>query len=466
MINSIALVVVGLHGTEPGGPGLRSLERLGRTAHPSRDVVIFSEASQKDSPLMKEYLKVFSGRKVAIAGVPDGSLNSPGETEKVLQSPLVYEVLSRLGYTHCYRHDPSAWMTRDDLDWWADLGYDYVGCPVISSAGAPMFGGIGLGPEPSGSVFNQVTSAGSLIRVTPALRLMSALTELRSRNRNRPDGFRNGHDGFILSGTAFQNWEADMLPKLNVCPRELCLKYGWDFPMTSGADPSLSVQAFCAFSQTTIPMVYRAPDPGLCKELLRQGGAGDPKCIVIPSSAMKPNADIMSVIPAGTDPETILPVFINKAKGLIDNPSGRTLVSSAKRVLTVHNDTVEFPMGYCCCPTVTSYIKTMFGPLVPHDRMLLHYRNTGNCYVSYDGLVKDSAATDALLEFRKEDGGKHVPTAGMMTYRILRRKYPEAEFYLVDFFGRTKGHYVFPAHDTEWEQAEYAKDPKVHMVFT
>ena len=186
------------------------------------------------------------------------------------------------------------------------------------------------------------------------------------------------------------------------------------------------------------------------------------------SSAMPESADPGELIPDSVDPEDVLPVFMNHCKGLTDNPFGRILVQRCKRLMTIHNFTIEPPFGFCDCEKTANYVRDVFGGLLWYDRELLHYSTRGGprCFATYDGVVRDDGATRSLLSIHDEDDGKHVPTAGFMAYRILRDRYPDARFVLVDFFGRDGGHFVWKGHDTKWEQAEYAKDTKVERVFT
>ena len=441
----------------------RNLERMNAVIRPDRPAVLFVDSSTAGSNRVKKYVDILKARrKCTVVSVPDGFTDTYRHFQAFMQTPVMYETLRRLGFTHRFNHEPDVWVNRDDLDWWALHDYDYVSSPLFR-----LRENIGAGRPLKDTVFNPLCGGGSFTRVAPVENLMREL-QAKRKTRKSDEEFCNIHDDMVISGTGNIDHEAEALPPVKVAPRDMCLKYGWNDVDPGVRDPLRHTETLGAFSQTVSPMVIHKPKGALNRELTRRAPHEVPKCVMLVSSAMPESADPGELIPDGIDPEDVLPVFMNHCKGLTDNPFGRILVQRCKRLMTLHNFTIEPPFGFCDCEKTANYVRDVFGGLLWYDRELLHYSTRGGprCFVTYDGVVRDDGATRSLLSIYDEDGGKHVPTAGFMAYRILRDRYPDARFVLVDFFGRDGGHFVWKGHDTKWEQEEYAKDPKVERVFT
>lgn len=441
----------------------RNLERMNAVIRPDRPAVLFVDSSTAGSNRVKKYVDILKARrKCTVVSVPNGFTDTYRHFQAFMQTPVMYETLRKLGFTHRFNHEPDVWVNRDDLDWWALHDYDYVSSPLFR-----LRENIGAGRPLKDTVFNPLCGGGSFTRVAPVENLMREL-QAKRKTRKSDEEFCNIHDDMVICGTANIDHEAESLPRMKIAPRDLCLKYGWNDVDPEVRDPLRHTETLGAFSQTVSPMVIHKPKGALNRELTRRAPHEVPKCVMLVSSAMPESADPGELIPDGIDPEDVLPVFMNHCKGLTDNPFGRILVQRCKRLMTLHNFTIEPPFGFCDCEKTANYVRDVFGGLLWYDRELLHYSTRGGprCFVTYDGVVRDDGATRSLLAVHDEDGGKHVPTAGFMAYRILRDRYPDARFVLVDFFGRDGGHFVWKGHDTKWEQAEYAKDPKVERVFT
>lgn len=441
----------------------RNLERMNAVIRPDRPAVLFVDSSTAGSNRVKKYVDILKARrKCTVVSVPDGFTDTYRHFQAFSQTPVMYETLRRLGFTHRFNHEPDVWVNRDDLDWWALHDYDYVSSPIFR-----LRENIGAGRPLKDTVFNPLCGGGSFTRVAPVENLMREL-QVKRKTRKSDEEFCNIHDDMVISGTGNIDHEAEALPPVKVAPRDMCLKYGWNDVNPEVGDPLRHTETLGAFSQTVSPMVIHKPKGALNRELTRRAPHEVPKCVMLVSSAMPESADPGELILDGVDPEDVLPVFMNHCKGLTDNPFGRILVQRCKRLMTLHNFTIEPPFGFCDCEKTANYVRDVFGGLLWYDRELLHYSTRGGprCFATYDGVVRDDGATRSLLSIYDEDDGKHVPTAGFMAYRILRDRYPDARFVLVDFFGRDGGHFVWKGHDTKWEQEEYAKDPKVERVFT
>lgn len=441
----------------------RNLERMNAIIRPDRPAVLFVDSSSAGSDRVKKYVDILKSRRnCTVISVPDGLTDTYRHFQEFSLTPVVYEVLKKLGFTHRFNHEPDLWVNRDDLDWWALHDYDYVASPLFR-----LRENIGSGRPLEDAVFNPLCGGGSFCRVAPIGDLMREY-QTKRKTRKSNEEFCNIHDDMVICGTANIDHEAESLPRMKIAPRDLCLKYGWNDVDPEVRDPLRHTETLGAFSQTVSPMVIHKPKGALNKELTRRAAHENPKCVMLVSSAMPESADPGELIPDGVDPEDVLPVFMNHCKGLTDNPFGRILVQRCKRLMTIHNFTIEPPFGFCDCEKTANYVRDVFGGLLWYDRELLHYSTRGGprCFATYDGVVRDDGATRSLLSIHDEDDGKHVPTAGFMAYRILRDRYPDARFVLVDFFGRDGGHFVWKGHDTKWEQAEYAKDTKVERVFT
>ena len=442
---------------------MRNLERMNAVIRPDRPAVLFVDSSSVGSNRVKKYVDILKSRRnCTVISVPDGFTDTYRHFQEFSLTPVVYEVLGKLGFTHRFNHEPDLWVNRDDLDWWVLHDYDYVASPLFR-----LRENIGSGRPLEDAVFNPLCGGGSFCRVAPVGNLMREY-QAKRKIRKSNEEFSNIHDDMVICGTANIDYEAESLPRMKVAPRDLCLKYGWNDVDPEVRDPLRHTETLGAFSQTVSPMVIHKPKGALNKELTRRATHENPKCVMLVSSAMPESADPGELIPDGVDPEDVLPVFMNHCKGLTDNPFGRILVQRCKRLMTIHNFTIEPPFGFCDCEKTANYVRDVFGGLLWYDRELLHYSTKGGprCFATYDGVVRDDGATRSLLSIYDEDNGKHVPTAGFMAYRILRDRYPDARFVLVDFFGRDGGHFVWKGHDTKWEQVEYAKDTKVERVFT
>lgn len=441
----------------------RNLERMNAVIRPDRPAVLFVDSSSARSDRVKKYVDILKSRRnCTVISIPDGFTDTYRHYQEFSLTPVMYEVLRKLGFTHRFNHEPDLWVNRDDLDWWALHDYDYVASPLFR-----LWENIGSGRPLEDAVFNPLCGGGSFCRVAPIGDLMREY-QAKRKTRKSNEEFSNIHDDMVICGTANIDHEAESLPRMKIAPRDMCLKYGWNDVDPEVRDPLRHTETLGAFSQTVSPMVIHKPKGALNKELTRRATHENPKCVMLVSSAMPESADPGELIPDGVDPEDVLPVFMNHCKGLTDNPFGRILVQRCKRLMTIHNFTIEPPFGFCDCEKTANYVRDVFGGLLWYDRELLHYSTKGGprCFVTYDGVVRDDEATRSLLSIHGEDNGKHVPTAGFMAYRILRDRYPDARFVLVDFFGRDGGHFVWKGHDTKWEQAEYAKDTRVERVFT
>lgn len=441
----------------------RNLERMNAVIRPDRPAVLFVDSSSAGSNRVKKYVDILKSRRnCTVVSVPDGFTDTYRHFREFSLTPVMYEVLRKLGFTHRFNHEPDLWVNRDDLDWWVLHDYDYVASPLFR-----LWENIGSGRPLENAVFNPLCGGGSFCRVAPIGDLMREY-QAKRKTRKSSEEFSNIHDDMVICGTANIDHEAESLPRMKIAPRDMCLKYGWNDVDPEVRDPLRHTETLGAFSQTVSPMVIHKPKGALNKELTRRATHENPKCVMLVSSAMPESADPGELIPDGVDPEDVLPVFMNHCKGLTDNPFGRILVQRCKRLMTIHNFTIEPPFGFCDCEKTANYVRDVFGGLLWYDRELLHYSTRGGprCFATYDGVVRDDGATRSLLSIHDEDNGKHVPTAGFMAYRILRDRYPDARFVLVDFFGRDGGHFVWKGHNTEWEQAEYAKDTKVERVFT
>ena len=188
----------------------------------------------------------------------------------------------------------------------------------------------------------------------------------------------------------------------------------------------------------------------------------EPKTIYLFSSAVKPEYDYSKVVTGDG-----LLVFMNACRAFRSNESGRRLALSAKRIVTMHNDTVCPPFGPAYFGEIPLWLAAN-GYAGRHDSYTLRwrpYQSKTRSQVTYDGEVIAARETEILRSVGPEVR-KGAPTCGYQAYRIMRGLHPDARIVLVNFFGNSTGFRVCPRHDPDWEQAEYRKDTNLEFAYT
>ena len=122
MNNLKPLVLVPIHKKEPTQEESISLRQCGKVFS-LRDIAILCPRSL---PLDK-YSEFFpSAQRIS---VDDFWMSSIKAYNKLMYSPFLWTSLSN--YTHVLIHEPDAIALNDDLDYWCNINYDYIGAPWL-----------------------------------------------------------------------------------------------------------------------------------------------------------------------------------------------------------------------------------------------------------------------------------------------------------------------------------------------
>ena len=130
------VVVVPVHRTGPSPSEIVSLRQCGKVFI-KRDIVILAP-KYLDLSVYRELLP-----RAADLRVEEHWMASVKAYNRMMMSPLVFNALG--GYTQMIIHEPDAIVLRDEIDYWCDQPFDYIGAPWFEgwdqpAADAPAIG--------------------------------------------------------------------------------------------------------------------------------------------------------------------------------------------------------------------------------------------------------------------------------------------------------------------------------------
>jgi hypothetical protein len=130
------VVVIPVHRERPSPSEIVSLRQCGKVLV-KRDIVILAP-KHLDLGAYRELLP-----RAADLRVKSHWMASLEAYNQMMMSPLVFNALK--GYTHMILHEPDAIVLRDEIDYWYNQPFDYIGAPWFegfapSAANAPIIG--------------------------------------------------------------------------------------------------------------------------------------------------------------------------------------------------------------------------------------------------------------------------------------------------------------------------------------
>jgi len=165
--------------------------------------------------------------------LPDRNFHSVRAYNALLKSKTTYEAFSN--FTYIIIVQPDAIVFRDDLSFWVEQGYSYVGAPVFKGFSNPIFplsftgilnGGLSLRKvEDFLSVLDRCAFI-NIIDNAPGKRIWGFVaSHITSKILNKKfvyDKFRKNEDDF---------WSIEaptILDNFSICPSELALNFGFE----------------------------------------------------------------------------------------------------------------------------------------------------------------------------------------------------------------------------------------------
>ena len=135
------VVVIPVHRPHPSPSEIVSLRQCGKVLV-NRDVLILTP-KHLDLGAYRELLP-----RAADLRVESHWMASWKAYSRMMVSPLVFNALE--GYTHMILHEPDAIVLRDEIDYWCNQPFDYIGAPWFEgwekpAADAPLIGVGNLG---------------------------------------------------------------------------------------------------------------------------------------------------------------------------------------------------------------------------------------------------------------------------------------------------------------------------------
>ena len=114
------VVVIPVYRSRPSPSEIVSLRQCGKI-FASRDIVILAP-KHLDLGAYRSCYPVAPIYPLRCIGCPD--INA---YNRMMISPLVFSALD--GYTHMILHEPDAIVLRDEIDYWCNQPFDYIGAP-------------------------------------------------------------------------------------------------------------------------------------------------------------------------------------------------------------------------------------------------------------------------------------------------------------------------------------------------
>ncbi len=135
------VVVIPVHRPHPSPSEIVSLRQCGKVLV-NRDVLILAP-KRLDLGAYRELIPLATDLRVEPHWMASWKAYS-----RMMISPLVFNALE--GYTHMILHEPDAIVLRDEIDYWCNQPFDYIGAPWFEgweqpAADAPLIGVGNLG---------------------------------------------------------------------------------------------------------------------------------------------------------------------------------------------------------------------------------------------------------------------------------------------------------------------------------
>jgi hypothetical protein len=228
-------VLVPVHKSTPNDLEIISLRQCGRCLA-RRRLVLLAPAGL-DLSAYKTLLP-----DVRVIRVREKYMSSRGAYNRLMTSPIIYETLS--AHSHILIHEPDALVLRDELDFWCEQPYDYIG--------APWFEGYDKA-KPDAPFLGVGNFGFSLRRTATALRILSSSQRwyggaefredlsrvFRAREAHRLIRILRGigRAGTLRGASAIyedhcDNYWSLLAPRLvrdvRIAPLEVALRFSWE----------------------------------------------------------------------------------------------------------------------------------------------------------------------------------------------------------------------------------------------
>jgi hypothetical protein len=160
---------------------------------------------------------------------------------RMMISPLVFNALT--GYTHMILHEPDAIVIRDEIDYWCNQPFDYIGAPWFEGWAEPAPDAPAIGVGNSGFSFHRLPTSR---RITASWRrwypysdvandLIQGLRGNTERLRRGLIGLGSGgllrgaHKLFDMHCDSFWSFTVPRLDKtFRIAPPEIAVQFAWE----------------------------------------------------------------------------------------------------------------------------------------------------------------------------------------------------------------------------------------------
>lgn len=116
------VIVIPIYKNHPNNCEILSLKRCAEVFK-SRDIAFVCPKSLE----IQLYLDIFQNNKIEFLRFDDYNFNSISSYSRLLLNAEFYEKFLNWDYMLIYQ--PDAWVFKDELDYWANMNYSYIGAP-------------------------------------------------------------------------------------------------------------------------------------------------------------------------------------------------------------------------------------------------------------------------------------------------------------------------------------------------